>query len=809
MKKGILHFLALLTLYNIAAVGNCRIFEDSSTFDSVKVIEKVYLHTDRDFYSPGDNIWFKAYLIDATDRILTDHSNNLHVELMSPDLKIILSRTVRMDSGLGNGDFVLGKELKSGKYWIRAYTNYMRNSSDSLFFIKGVFIVSPAENDKLSSDSAGYISNKIELGFYPESGSLTDGVESVVAFKAVNPIGNGCDVDGIIYSSAGDSITSFRSTHKGMGKFKFTPVLGKLFYAVVKDGEGIIRRFELPGGLPVGVVLEVSENGAGVLKLQLRTNSPTLSLVREKDLTLSVSARNILIKTVSFRLTSFNNYFLLKTDDLPDGIISLRLSGINDLPLCERLVYIHNRPDLVITVRTDKAEYKQRDSVMVNISQSKDTVTQRSSYLSLSAVDTASVSVNKYASTICSWFLLESDVRGFVEEPSFYFDPSNRNRFEDLDLVLMTNGWRDFRWKYEKMVFPPENGFTFSGRVRKLFSDVPMEGAKVTAAIFTGDKPLIITGLTNNSGGFRLDGLDFSGKATIIASVMGKNGTFQGWLIPDTNKYSSPEVTSSSLRSITSVRKDSEIDNNQHINIYQSISNNLIIYRKYTEIRNSVLRKYKLSDTINPGEVTIVVKHDDFPKSIAVRSRQYIMAANPDMSLAITRDLEAVTVRQILSNKFAYILTLGVPLVLLDGIPVGIEGLNGLPGSIIERIDYIKAVNAGVFGGAAINGVISVVTKDDWGDLRKPSYSSVKINLSGFDEPRVFYSPKHYTTLVSDYKPDMRTTLFWEPNLTLRSSDDLDLKFFNGDRSSAVRISVEGITSDGIPVIGKAEYEVK
>jgi uncharacterized protein YfaS (alpha-2-macroglobulin family) len=87
-------------------------------------------------YSPGDNIWFKGYLIDATNRLLTDHSHNLHVELISPDFKIIDNRIVRLDEGLGNGDFQLPKTMKSGQYSIRAYTNYMRNFGDQLFLYK-------------------------------------------------------------------------------------------------------------------------------------------------------------------------------------------------------------------------------------------------------------------------------------------------------------------------------------------------------------------------------------------------------------------------------------------------------------------------------------------------------------------------------------------------------------------------------------------------------------------------------------------------------------------------------------------------
>jgi hypothetical protein len=64
--------------------------------DSLKIIEKVYVHTDRSVYYPSDNIWFKAYVVEATGNVLSDYSKNLHVELISPASIIIDSRIARI-----------------------------------------------------------------------------------------------------------------------------------------------------------------------------------------------------------------------------------------------------------------------------------------------------------------------------------------------------------------------------------------------------------------------------------------------------------------------------------------------------------------------------------------------------------------------------------------------------------------------------------------------------------------------------------------------------------------------------------------
>jgi len=88
--------------------------------ESIPLAEKVYLHIDRKYYFPGDDIWFKAYVVNASTNELSQNTNTLHVELVSPDSKIIASRTIRIDLGTGNGEINLNELTPSGRYRIRA-----------------------------------------------------------------------------------------------------------------------------------------------------------------------------------------------------------------------------------------------------------------------------------------------------------------------------------------------------------------------------------------------------------------------------------------------------------------------------------------------------------------------------------------------------------------------------------------------------------------------------------------------------------------------------------------------------------------
>ena len=794
---------------------NSAYSENSVTYDSLPVVEKVCLHIDRDYYFPGDDIWFKAYLIEASDRQLSGFSSNLHVELISPASEIIDSRIVKMDGGLGHGDFHLNENLQSGQYLIRGYTNYMRNFGDQFFFSKVITVVTSKAIAEELPDSIEYINNKIEISFFPEGGSLVENVTSVIAFKAVNALGAGCDVSGGIYTSEGLLVKTFKSEYRGMGTFYLKPVPGSEYYAIVKDRYGNEVRSEIPRRFPEGVTFSISRNGSDELVATVRTNVQTLPRVLNNELSLTVSARGITLKSINFRLKTLNTGFIIPVDELPDGIVMLTLSGINDLPLCERLVYIQNSEDIILNLDPDKTVYKQRASVSLKISLSENSGFGEEAYLSLSAAEKNSAKGSSlFPSTISSWFLLESDVRGPVEEPSYYFDPSNPKRLEDLDLLLLTQGWRDFKWKYNNLKYTPENGFTVSGRVRKLFADVPQENATVNIAILKSGNASINTATTDSSGKFQLDKIELTGEARLIASAVGKKEKLQGWMLMDSVRYSPSEIP------------DNISQTKVLINDNQLYKENLSAVINEADIKNTIRKRYKITDTVYLDEVKITEKRPEDPQPFYVESSRLLYGV-PDAELIITPQLQHYNdITQLMAGRISGVYydnksdtedcglrisgSGGPPLFVLDGLVVSYDMISSLPVSWIDRIDVLKYAKASAFGVRGANGVISVITRRGPPlDTDIPVFHSVNLKFSGYNEPRIFYSPKHSSLLEADHKPDMRSTLYWDPNIKLNSNKDLFIGYFNADNSTVIKIVAEGITNSGIPVTGMTEYEVR
>jgi hypothetical protein len=182
--------------------------------------EKVFAHTDKNFYLAGEILWFKLYDVSADSLKPIDLSNVAYVEILNANQKPVLQATVALDNGRGNGSFYLPSSITSGNYIFRAYTNWMKNFSADQYFQKDITIVNtltklatPAKND----------SNSYEVGFFPEGGDLVENIESKVGFKVTDQYGNSINCTGNIVDGNNKTIASFSTLKFGMGSFYFTP----------------------------------------------------------------------------------------------------------------------------------------------------------------------------------------------------------------------------------------------------------------------------------------------------------------------------------------------------------------------------------------------------------------------------------------------------------------------------------------------------------------------------------------------------------------------------------------------------------
>ncbi len=118
-------------------IDDCRYGRVLDAYNQVLPEEKVYVQTDRSFYEPGEQIWFKAYLVDAALVQNSSISNQLRAELIDP-IGNRVGNILRLDArgGQANGDFTLAPSASGGIYKLRVYSLWQQNFGEELIFEK-------------------------------------------------------------------------------------------------------------------------------------------------------------------------------------------------------------------------------------------------------------------------------------------------------------------------------------------------------------------------------------------------------------------------------------------------------------------------------------------------------------------------------------------------------------------------------------------------------------------------------------------------------------------------------------------------
>ena len=118
--------------------------------DTMTLIEKVNLFTDRSLYVAGEQVHFSA-LISSNDQ-QQDWSQVLYVETISPDGKSIVRNKFPISGYAAEGCLEIPAEIISGVYYLRAYTKYMRNQGPSSYAYAMIKIVNPFREEVMDGE---------------------------------------------------------------------------------------------------------------------------------------------------------------------------------------------------------------------------------------------------------------------------------------------------------------------------------------------------------------------------------------------------------------------------------------------------------------------------------------------------------------------------------------------------------------------------------------------------------------------------------------------------------------------------------
>lgn len=231
-----------------------------------------------------------------------------------------------------------------------------------------------------------------------------------------------------------------------MGYFTITPEPGEKYRIEVRKPDGKFVSYAFPEPQKEGIVMMVDnvsnkENVRVILKHNKVVSATSeLALIAQTRGEIMYAAKTSMAKKMSL--------FSIPRANLPEGITQLTVFDEKGLPVCERLVFVNKNLPLSLELKADKAVYKSREKVELELTAKDVAGNPVSGSFSLAVTDARQVLEKEmYGVNIRSYTLLTSDLKGAVEQPSYYFDTKNPNNVRDLEVLMMTQGWRRFSWK--------------------------------------------------------------------------------------------------------------------------------------------------------------------------------------------------------------------------------------------------------------------------------------------------------------------------------------------------------------------------
>ena len=790
MRKYLLSLILIISQFVASAQSiSDKIVTAIDTFAFIQPQEKAYVQTDRNAYLTGETIWFKVYAtLNEKPTIL---SKIVYVELVGDDGKLLDKKMLKLTNGTANGVIDIKANYTSGNYSIRAYTLWMLNFPDfikekKLTFLNSTVASKPALKTKIPTE--------ITVEFYPEGGNLISTLKSVVAYKAIDQNSNPIEIKADIFNSKNEKITSLISSHNGMGKFEFTPIENETYKAIITYENNKQKTVALPKVYGDGVVLTIDNDNA----------NKTFVAVARTDKNKDLYNKLLIVAQINYQVAYIGKLNIdegldalsINKKNLPAGIMQISLLTEDGKPLAERIVFVANHTvnsDSVFAVALN-TEKRTKNTFTIDLAKYKNlnagiSVTNNASY--------ATTNEN-----ILSSLLVSADIKGKVYNAASYFKNKEVENLKNLDLVMLTNGWRRYRLedilanKFSTTNYPFETSMSIIGKVLQSDGKSVLKAGKINLIINGEDSTKIVSqSNTNINSAFLIDNLDFKKEATVF---------YQGTNLNSKEAIVAVKFNPSFYDTLAkpALRKDKLLFNiiapekNEYFN--KIVSEN--IKAKTLEAVVVTTKKRSVIDSLNTTYAT-----DIFYES--------------DQTIPINTSINTGTIWQMLRNNIPGILISNTDTgtiatfsryegssffsenggdngiqFFLNEVPVNTSIIESLFAEDIGLIKVFKGNSAIILG--ATRGAIGIYTTKNKSirDWRSKGFDFVK--KAGYSISREFPNIDYGSKNSNSTLLDTRTTLYWNPNLKIVNGV-ATIEFYNDDNAQKLIINCEGIDENG------------
>lgn len=750
--------------------------------------EKIYIQYDKPSYFAGETIWFKAYLMEGFYPATI--STVLAVELLNDSGRIVDKKTLPIKMGAAAGEFSLLPSLLQGNYIVRAYTRRHMNNGAGRLYYHSINIYNPGNVKQAVNNTA----DSSFVYFFPEGGNFIGNIKNNVAFRCSDQWGHPKEIEGKIVDSKGAVVTSFKSTHNGMGKVIFTPKTGEKYTAECTINSTLKKNVSLPAVLNQGVNLQVSSSDS---KTFFYVDASTVNIE-----SLMPSYVGVQENMVAFKIPLEANNKEIKgripVEKLPSGILQITVFNADHKPLAERLTFL-NSGDYIpgSNFKTDTLNFNPREKNVFSFDLKEPAI---GSYaVSVTALND---DVNT-GDNIVSRLLLTEDIKGFVYNPAYYFEEHDDKHAQDLDLVMLTNGWRRYNWNevlsYTNAapVFKDPGFITFSAVVLDPVTKAPVKNTGLSIFVKTKDGFGDILSTDTDSAGFFM---------------------MQGMVFEDSIKLSFTNVTNKKERMHLQVKSQS-VSNllfipkpkpNLPLYSFRPISENSVYFKTNS---GRVQQNYTASGLLMK-EIEVVAKakteKEKFEKKFT--TSRLGSAANTEIDFLSEPSTSPLNILEYLRSRLAGVSISGGPL----DYSINYRGARSLSGGQIPMAVFLDEFQVEARDIATVRvadvamvkvfsnpltsagGALAIYTKRDGDSKVNLKDDRTEVFVEGFSPTREFFSPNYGEGKRDKIVADERTTLYWNPYLASTAANSkLNFSFYNSDNAKQFKVIIEGVLEDG------------
>lgn len=757
--------------------------------------EKLHLQFDKGAYNPGETIWLKAYLMSG--HLLSGISKNVYTELLNGQGKVLQKKISPVLMSGAAAAFDLPADLADSVVFVRAYTRWMLNFDSSFLYVKAIPILpaKPAQPAAVKPKAAP----QFFLELFPEGGDLVQGVPSRIAFKATDNRGWPVAFAADLLNSKGGKLESIRSTHNGMGYFNLTPGKGESYKIAWKDPSGKLQQVAVPAAKPDGIVLELNHTVGGIqfnIKRK-ETESAPLAAVQVIAQTQQQMIYRAKVNLTKSALVSA----VIPTEGVPAGIVQVTLFTEDNKPLAERIIFLNNQDYYFITdlnIPLKGLDKRDRNVIQVDV---PDTIPCN---LSIAITDADINPAQPGENDIYSQMLLASDIKGYVHNAGYYFSSEADSVARHLDLVMMTNGWRRFKWedalagKFPVINHLPEDYLTIEGNITGLTKS-ELTNQELTGIInLKNGSQQFLTIPVSKEGKFYVPGMIFYDTAklyyqfgndknkllTTKALIDVKNNL----LLKSPAFLVSPKWTPSFTPLDPKAMKQNQLMVERNMALLddqrkvQTLAGVTVVAKQKSKAEK--MDEQYASGFFKGQDGYTFIMEDDPSSNGAMSVLTYLQGKVPGLQISGSGEQVGLSWRG------------GTPALYVNEMQGDVSLVQNTPMSDVAMIKVYRPPFFGAPGGGS-GGAIAVYTKK--GAALNDNVKGLDFaSIPGYIPEKQFYSPDYMKYEEGHKQPDNRTTLFWNPFIiTDKTNRRILYTIYNNDISKRLRVVIEGVNADG------------